>query len=153
MNYKMKRTSLILPAMLWLSLFSFDGFVRAQTAAPVKAPAAVKAEKFFQTELYFGRSKPDGSIVTDDEWKSFLAEVVTPKFPDGFTNLSGRGQYRDKNGKIVSEPSEVLIVLYPSRSKNISRSKIEEIRAAYVKRFDQESVLRVDLPKTVRVSF
>lgn len=111
------------------------------------------AEKFLRTELYFGRAKPDGSTVTDEEWDKFLAEVVTPRFPDGFTVVDGLGQFRDKNGKISREQSKVLILLYPRKQRRNSRAKIEEIRSAYVKLFNQESVLRMDLPRSVEVLF
>jgi hypothetical protein len=147
----MKALALVI---LYVALSGLSGEALGQTAAPAKsAAAAVRVEKFLRTELYFGRSKPDGSLVADEDWKAFLAETVTPLFPDGFTVLSGFGQYREKSGKIISEPSQVLIFLYPGRTKKESRAKIEEIRTAYIKRFDQESVLRVDLPKTVNVTF
>jgi len=110
-------------------------------------------DRYYRTELFFGRSRPDGGMVTDEEWEKFLADVVTPRFPDGFTILKGIGQYREKSGKIISEPSEVLVFLYSRNKRTSSRRKIEEIRTAYVKQFKQESVLRVDLPQTVRVFF
>jgi len=116
-------------------------------------PAVESAEKYYRTELFFGRSIPGGGMVSDEQWEQFLAEIVTPRFPDGFTILKGVGQYREKSGKIISEPSEILIFLYASKAKKESRAKIEEIRAAYVKKFNQESVLRVDLPSRVSVSF
>ena len=125
----------------------------AQNPAPARASAAVKAEKFLRTELYFGRSKPDGTLVSDDDWNRFLADIVTPRFPDGFTILRATGQYREKSGKIITEPSSVLIFLYPRKARTESRSKIEEIRAANVKQFNQESVLRMDLKSSVEVRF
>jgi hypothetical protein len=109
--------------------------------------------KYYRTELYFGRSIPGGGMVADDEWEKFLAEVVTPRFPDGFTILKATGQYREKSGKIISEPSMVLVFLYTRKMHAKSRRKIEEIRKAYVKQFNQESVLRLDFPATVNVSF
>lgn len=111
------------------------------------------ADSYYRTELYFGRSIPGGGMVTEDEWDKFLAEVVTPRFPDGFTILKATGQYREANGTIDREPSEVLLFFYPARKRTASRRKIEEIRSAYVKKFRQESVLRFDYPSTVRVSF
>ena len=110
-------------------------------------------DKFRRTELYFGRSKRDGSIVTDEEWTKFLNDVVTPRFPDGFTVLDGTGQYRDKTGTIVKEPSKVLIFLYSRKTRKISSARIDEIRAAYVKLFSQESVLRLDFRTSVNVIF
>jgi len=113
----------------------------------------VESEKYYLTELYFGRSIPGGGLVTEEQWEQFLAEIVTPRFPDGFTILKGVGQYREKSGKIISEPSQILVFLYASKSKNESRANIEEIRREYVKRFKQESVLRLDFPKPAVVSF
>ena len=129
------------------------GLTSAQTAQTLARSTDVRTEKFLRTELYFGRSIPGGGFVSEDDWDRFLAEIVTPRFPDGFTSLKAIGQYREKGGRIVTEPSGVLIFLYSSRHRNASRVKIEEIRAAYIKMFNQESVLRVDLPRSVRVSF
>lgn len=134
------------------SSFVPSGELNGQTAKPASAVAA-KAQKFYRTELYFGRSKPSGGLVSDADWNEFLAEVVTPRFPDGFTNVKAVGHYRERSGKIISEPSEVLIFFYSSAAKSISRAKIEEIRTAYVKKFEQESVLRIDLPRSVKASF
>lgn len=111
----------------------------------------VPGDKFYRTELYCGRSKPTGGMVSDEEWEKFLADEVTPRFPDGFTILKGTGQYREKSGKIISEPSNILVFLYTDRKE--SRLRIEEIRAAYVKQFNQESVLRLDFRQKVEVSF
>lgn len=126
---------------------------QSATAMPARVSPEPKTAAFYRTELYFGRSNSDGTLVSDESWKKFLSEIVTPRFPDGFTELKAVGQYRTKTGRIISEPSEVLIFLYPRSKRKESRTKIEEIRAAYLKRFEQESVLRVDLPKSVRVSF
>ena len=99
--------------------------VVGQAAAKARPVAVVKAKKFLRTELYFGRSRSDGTLVSDDDWKRFLAEVVTPRFPEGFTSLNATGQYKDHSGRIVSEPSEVLVFLYPreTRKANGVRSR------------------------------
>ena len=131
------------------ALFTFIviacGVGGAAQAPRTEVPPSAVAIKFLRTELYFGRSKPDGTLVTESEWSEFLSDVVSPRFPEGFTILSGKGQYRNAKGAIISESSEVLVIMYPSKGKRFSRSKIEEIRYAYKKRFDQESVLRVDV--------
>jgi hypothetical protein len=110
-------------------------------------------ESFLRTELFFGTAKADGSTVSEDEWKKFLADEVTPRFPKGFTVLAGDGQFRGDSGEVVREKSFVLIVLYPFKTRKGSRRKIEEIRRIYTKNFQQQSVLRVDFPQIVRVSF
>ena len=141
--------------ILALFIFAASSTAICQSAALKPAPlrTAVKAEKFYRTELYFGRSIHGGGTVSEQDWAAFLAEVVTPRFPSGFTILDAHGQYREDGGNIIREQSHVLIFLYTSRSKRESRAKIEEIRTAYIERFNQESVLRVDLPETVRVMF
>jgi hypothetical protein len=100
-------------------------------------------ELWARTDLYFGTAKPDGTVVTDEQFKLFLDQVVTPRFPDGLTLLTGFGQFRDSSGTILQERSMLLILLYPPPTHDSSK-KIEEIRAIYKQTFQQESVLRVD---------
>ena len=111
------------------------------------------ADKFVRTELYFGLTKRDGSTMTDVEWSRFVDEVITPRFPDGFTVVDGRGQWRNREGRVVKESSRVFIVVYPKKQRRPAGQKLDEIRDEYKKRFDQESVLRVDTTKSVIVSF
>lgn len=72
----------------------------------------------------------------------FLDEEVTPRFPAGFTVVPAMGQYREANGVIDHETSDMLILFYPESSVSDASKKIDEIRAAYNKTFHQESVLR-----------
>ena len=65
---------------------------------------------FVRTELYFGTAKPDG-VVSEEQFKEFIDEYVTPRFPDGLTVLKGDGQFRGESGVIVKEQSYVLILL------------------------------------------
>ena len=117
------------------------------------ADAQLKTDPFIRTELFFGSERSDKPEVSDVEFKQFLDEQITPRFPDGLTVLKGFGQFREADGKIVQESSFVLILLYPRETLRDSSAKIEEIRTLYKKRFEQESVLRVDDPRPVRVSF
>lgn len=99
---------------------------------------------YHRTELYFGTSHADGSApVTPAQFQSFINTVVTPRFPDGLTVLDGRGQWRNDDGGISKEDSHELILLYPLNDRSAS-GKIEYIRKAYEKTYDQESVLRDD---------
>ena len=119
-----------------------------------RAPAAaVRFEKYYRTELYMGMSIPGGTTVSDADWEKFLSDVVTPLFPDGFTVILGRGQYREASGVIAKEPSHVLVFLYRRKERTAANGKIESIRNEYKKRFSQESVLRMDVGKSVNVSF
>jgi hypothetical protein len=104
----------------------------------------VQAKPWARSELFFGTTKPDGTIVTNDEWLQFLKDDVTPRFPDGLTVLTGLGQWRNSSGTIIQERSNVLIILYPLSTAQASSTKLEEIRDAYEQQFHQSSVLRAD---------
>ena len=122
-------------------------------ARPAVTARAAAREKFRRTELYFGTAKPGGGIVTPEEWRRFLNDEVTPRFPDGLTVLEGYGQYREKSGAVVREESRVLVLLYPKKLSREVHRKIEEIRTLYKRTFAQESVLRVDFRASVEVGF
>lgn len=104
----------------------------------------IGAEAFDRTELFFGTAKPDGTAVTEAEWTAFLADEITPRFPDGLTVMTGMGQWQEEDGDIIQERSQLVILLYPSEFAAESGALIEEIRAAYEQDFQQESVLRAD---------
>ncbi|EMD22689.1 DUF3574 domain-containing protein [Amycolatopsis azurea] len=131
--------------------------VPSASAAPA-TPQAVEAaglqaspgELWKRTELYFGTTKPGGGELTDAEFTAFTDQVVTPRFPDGFTELTGRGQWRGSDGVISREKSKVIVVVYPFGDRDANR-EIEEIRTAYKAAFAQESVLRTD--SVEKVSF
>ena len=91
--------------------------------------------------LYFGRSDAAGApgAVSDEEWAQFLADIVTPRFPDGLTVTDGVGQWRNESGQVVREKSKVLTVLvWPDNS---ALQRLNEISAEYESQFNQESVL------------
>lgn len=111
------------------------------------------AEPWIRTELFFGMSRPNGGTISEGEWESFLDAEVTSRFPDGLTVLSAAGQWQGEDDTIVEEPSKVLILLYPREAIPESHKEIEEIRAAYEKAFQQESVLRADDDRPVCTSF
>ncbi len=111
-----------------------------------------QALAFARTELFFGTAKP-GGVVTDEDFRLFLDEVVTPLFPDGLTVVKGDGQFKGADGTTIKENSYVLILLYPVSGQKQSSKSIDFIRAEYMSQHQQESVLRVDDPWLVWVSF
>lgn len=133
----------------------------AQVAASVspggaplrRAARRFDGDAFVRTELFFGSERPDAPPVSAEEFAQFVDVVVTPCFPDGLTVLTGTGQFREADGRIVREASFVLLLLYPLEARADGHAKIEAIRALYQAHFDQQSVLRVDDPRAVRVGF
>ncbi|MGH6823753.1 MAG: DUF3574 domain-containing protein, partial [Methylocella sp.] len=90
----------------------------------------------------FGSERKNLTPIGEEEWATFLAAEVTPRFPDGLTVLTGYGEWRDAAGSMVKETSRLLLIWYAPMAD--SDSRIETIRAAYKTRFGQESVLRAD---------
>ena len=126
---------------------------RAVMRRPIPRGALAGSLNFARTELFFGTAKADGTAVTDEEFFAFIDAVVTPRFPDGLTLLKGDGQFRGENEEIIKENSFVLILLYPVEDFRQASRRINTIRRLYLEEFQQESVLRVDDPFAVRVSF
>lgn len=89
--------------------------------------------------LYCGRSIPDGGAVTDADVDRFLDEVVTPRFPDGFTSWTAVGNWRGDE-----EPTLVLEFLHPYGAG--FDEKVREIAEEYRTRFRQQAVMRVTSP-------
>lgn len=137
-----------------LLALSFHTVALPSPRPPISALVArlTQADGFIRTELYFGMRKPDKAMISELEWSIFVDDVITPRFPEGFTVVEGKGQWRNKEGKIAKENSKVLIVVYRRDLRKEAGRKLDEIRSEYKTRFDQESVLRVDI-KAVLVSF
>jgi hypothetical protein len=162
MNRLLKKQYLAL-ALLVAALFAPAAFTQDPVALGASTRASAQenagrqkrfqASPFTRTELYFGRNKPDGKEVSRKEFNEFLSGFVTERFPDGLTVLTGRGQFLNSEGDVERERSVVLILLYPVSARNEKSVKIEEIREEYKTRFQQQSVLRVDDPLPVWVSF
>ncbi|PSJ73226.1 DUF3574 domain-containing protein [Sphingobacteriales bacterium UPWRP_1] len=108
-----------------------------------------ESHRLTRTELYFGLAKPDGTYITEKDWQVFADSVITPAFSEGSTIINGSGQWLGNNGRLISEPSKVVIV-FSKMSKKQSR-KIEQVRQQYKTLFKQEAVMRVD--EKMRVGF
>jgi hypothetical protein len=108
------------------------------------------SQRFVETNLYFGMSKNDGTIISDSAWNVFVEANIAHTFYKGFTVVSAQGKWlNEKNKKVYTEPSHVVVSVN-KMNKNLS-VRIDSLRAAYKNVFQQESVLRVD--KKVKVSF
>ena len=78
--------------------------------------------------------------VSDAEWRRFLDDTITPRFPDGLTVAHTTDQWRGASGKVERERSEVVTLLHAGGAGE--KDKIVEIVTAYKGRFQQEAVLR-----------
>lgn len=125
-----------------------DDLVRTtQAQAEVNTANQNNTENFIQEQLFFGLSIPGGGIVTEEEWENFLNEVVTPRFPNGLTVISGSGQYLESTGILVKENTKIIYILYENTPNNQANDRaIHEIIDQYKIQFRQESVLRATTP-------
>ncbi|MEQ1513263.1 MAG: DUF3574 domain-containing protein [Lysobacteraceae bacterium] len=121
-----------LPALLLIATLA-----SCATTAPLQCRRSEQA--LVTTTLYFGTGKATGAV-TNEEWLGFLADSVTPRFPQGLTVTDASGQWRSADGQIVREASHALTLVHPDDAA--SDTAIDEIIARYKSSFAQESVLR-----------
>jgi len=119
--------------------------ILAHLAAPESRadvpPCPAGTERYAEYRLFFGRNRGGVEVVSDAKWRAFLAEEVTPRFPDGLTVVDAAGQWRGPSGTIERERAKMLLVLAAPGAQGMRRTG--EIVEAYKRTFDQDSVLRV----------
>ena len=116
-------------------------FVATPTLGANAAACPSGTELFAEYRLFFGRSQGEVEVVNEEAWRAFLAEEVTPRFPDGLTVLDAAGQWREGSSMIVRERTKLLLLLVPPGKDAMQRT--DEIADAYRRAFGQSSVLRV----------
>lgn len=115
---------------------------RAAEAEAGRASCPPSLAAWTQIDLYFGRRIGRTGLVTEKMFRHFLAEEVTPCFPDGLTVLDAAGQFRDARGAVVREPAKLLVLLVPDSAA--VAGKIAAVIDRYKRRFRQQSVLRTE---------
>jgi hypothetical protein len=108
----------------------------ATTSGPTPAPCATP---MMREVLYFGRAIDDTGLVSDSAWERFVAEVITPAFPEGFSVMSGVGQWRGADGKVISEPNKMVILARPGSPE--TEVTILRVAERYRAQFHQEAVM------------
>jgi hypothetical protein len=111
--------------------------VRAQGFS-VAMDCGVASAAQVRTTLYFGLSRPKGSV-SELEWQIFLRDEVTRRFPDGLTVWQAEGQWLTPAGSIDREQSKVLLLVHAETAT--ARQSVQAVIHAYRKAFDQQSVL------------
>lgn len=125
-----------------LGLLSACAQTSAQSQPPqVAASCAAPLRPALELNLYFGRDKP-GGVVSEAEWATFLAQEVTPRFPDGLSVINVAGQSRGASGPIERERTKLLVIVVFDAPAH--QPKVVAIIDAYNKRFAQNSVFRTE---------
>jgi hypothetical protein len=138
----------VLTAVLPLALLAACVQPPAAPAAP-PPPAAAPApnaclfpnqHKMLVAELFFGRTRGGRFNVTDAEWAKFLADTITPKFPDGLTVFDGYGQSRNPTTGAIGRSPKVKIVLIAVDPTPDVPGRLNAVIEGYKARFGQRSV-------------
>jgi Protein of unknown function (DUF3574) len=112
--------------------------------------SSCSGQRWIETNLYFGQSKPSGGQVTETEWNHFRESYISKIFKEGSSVINVTGNWYDSQyHKLITEPTYKVIYFY-KRSKQIS-IQIDSLRYWYKTLFQQQSVLRVD--KKVKANF
>jgi len=108
-------------------------------AAAQPFACAAPQKPMMEVELMFGRHIGGRFGVTEARFARFVAQEVTPRFPDGLTVFDAAGQWRDaKTRAVVHEPSKIVRVVVPADADTGER--IARIVAAYKSRFRQDAI-------------
>lgn len=99
-------------------------------------------EPVTEFRLFFGLTDKDGKVVSEDQWRQFLADTITPRFPAGLTVFDGRGQWLPPSGKLQREPVKVVLIAASEDPAQLKK-RVDEISAEYAKRFNQYAVFLI----------
>ncbi|HUN39830.1 MAG TPA: DUF3574 domain-containing protein [Acetobacteraceae bacterium] len=96
-------------------------------------------------ELFFGRSISGGGEVSETAWDDFLARVITPNLPSGYTVFDATGAWLNPaTNRMARERTKVLLAVVPDAPARTGA--IARIRRAYQQRFHQFSVGIMEMP-------
>jgi hypothetical protein len=130
-------------ALIVVSAFLFLAVQNRATAQPAALQCNANQKAWVVADLLFGREH-----VSEAGWSRFLATEVTPRFPDGFTVLDARGQWRAPgSARIAKERSKVVIIAMPPGAGNDAR--LQAVIDAYKRKFRQQSVGLIVRPACV----
>lgn len=139
---------LLLPLLLGLSWVPEMGWAGAPapgaSIASSTSPRAAPVPAWLKSELYFGAGLANGSQISPGAWAAFLAEVITPAFPDGLTVVQANGQMKGADGLIRRQPTWVVVILRPVGSAQ--DQKLGSLIRSFRSRFSGAEVMRVDIP-------
>ena len=130
----------------WLALAS-SGAAAAQPSGVATCPVGQEAHRTAQ--LFFGRSANERATFSEADFRRFLDQDVTPRFPDGLTVVDGGGQWRGEENHLIREATKVVMVVLP-KGRDAS-GRVEQVRTAYKAKFHQDQVLTIT--QTACVSF
>jgi hypothetical protein len=124
---------------------ALSGCISISESKPVTLAPSMRCaagEPMVETMLFLGMARPGGQV-SEEEFGRFIEAEVTPRWKEGYTILQGQGLWYSEQRQITErEPSRVLVRFHDGGSE--ASSGVEAIRAAYIRAFAQDAVLRAD---------
>lgn len=109
---------------------------------PAPAFACQTGAPMVETMLFLGMARPNGSV-SRFEFGQFVETEVASRWKEGFTIVEASGLWFSEQRRVTErEPSRILIRFHDGSAA--ASADIEAIRAAYIKAFTQDAVLRTD---------
>lgn len=112
---------------------------------PGRCPAG--QERLRTAQLFFGQRSEGRPWVSETQFRKFVDEELTTRFPDGLTVLDGGDQWKGQENKQIREAAKVVLIVLPKDGD--PQPRLNAVREAYKARFSQDSMLRVTGPACV----
>ncbi len=94
--------------------------------------------------MYFSEYQGNDKAVTKQQWNTFMANVIEPVFPKGFTVHDVYGQIQHSNGTIHRGQTRVLVVA-SRRTADLAKT-VSLIFKAYHQQFPGVKTMSISMP-------
>lgn len=126
----------------------------AVATAPAPTPivvATLPSPTWVRTEIVFTLAPAEaegmGLAIAEGEWRKFVDEEVTPRFPDGVSVIDGTSQWRaDTTTPIERDRTKVLALMHAGSDEALE--KVAALLAAFERRFPDQGFRAVEYPLT-----
>ena len=81
--------------------------------------------------------------MSEGEWSSFLAKVLTPAFPRGLSVYDAYGQIQQADGKIRRQPTRVVVIVLPRQPNH--ETSFSSVIQAYQLQFPGTKVMKLSI--------
>jgi hypothetical protein len=132
-------------ALLFVVLLCGCASLRPHEQQQAACPAG--QERLRTAQLFFGQRVEGQPWVSETQFRRFVEEELTTRFPDGLTVLEGGRQWKGDENREIRDAAKVVLIVLPKDGD--AQNRLQAVQAAYKVRFNQDSVLKVTPPACV----
>ena len=103
-----------------------------------------------RTDVYLGLSIPGGGQVSQEQWQRFSDSIVSPRFPEGYTEGNVSGKWRDTESQLTITEHTKMLTFIGKKSKT-RQVNLDSLIHIYKRQFQQQAVLRTDARVRLRL--